>query len=162
MIKILITDKLAQEAIDLINSTEGAEAVVNIGPAEDELAKLIGEHDGLIVRSGTKVTAKVLANPGKLRAIGRAGVGTDNIDVAEADKKDVVVMNTPGGNTISVAEHVFALMLGLSRNIVLGCNSLKSGAWDRKKFMYLACPSIEVNLTAINRTYKIKAFSKII
>lgn len=135
MIKILITDKLAQEGIDLINSTEGAEAVVNLGPGEDELAKMIGDYDGLLVRSGTKVTAKVLANPGKLKAIGRAGVGVDNIDVAEANKKDIVVMNTPGGNTISVAEHVFALMLGLSRNIVPGCNSLKSGAWDRKKFM---------------------------
>lgn len=135
MIKILITDKLAQEGIDLINSTEGAEVVVNLGPSEDELAKMIGEYDGLLVRSGTKVTEKVLENPGRLKAIGRAGVGVDNIDVAEAHKKGIVVMNTPGGNTISVAEHVFALMLALSRNIVPGSNSLKSGAWDRKKFM---------------------------
>jgi D-3-phosphoglycerate dehydrogenase len=135
MIKVLITDKLAQEAIDLINSADGAQAVVNIGPPEDELAKIIAEYDGLLVRSGTKVTAKVLANPGKLKAIGRAGVGTDNIDVAAADKKGIVVMNTPGGNTISVAEHVFALALALSRNIVPACNSLKSGTWDRKKFM---------------------------
>ncbi|MHC4622430.1 MAG: phosphoglycerate dehydrogenase [Planctomycetota bacterium] len=135
MIKILITDKLAQEGIDLLNSTEGVEAVVKTGISEDELGNIIGEHDGLIVRSGTKVTAKVLARPGKLKGIARAGVGVDNIDVAEATRKGVMVMNTPGGNTLSAAEHTMALMLSMSRNVVPACNSLKSGTWDRKKYM---------------------------
>ena len=135
MIKVLITDKLAQEGIDLLNSTDGVEAVVKTGIGEDELAEIIGEHDGLIIRSGTKVTANVLANPGKLKAIARAGVGVDNIDVAEATRKGILVMNTPGGNTLSAAEHTMALILAMSRNVVPACNSLKGGAWDRKKYL---------------------------
>lgn len=135
MIKILITDKLAKEGIDLLNSIDGVEAVVKTGISEDELAKIIAEHDGLIIRSGTKVTGKVLANPGKLKAIARAGVGVDNIDIPEATRKGIIVMNTPGGNTLSAAEHTMALMLAMSRNVVPACNSLKSGAWDRKKYM---------------------------
>jgi D-3-phosphoglycerate dehydrogenase len=135
MIKVLITDKLAQEGIDLLNSMEGVEAVVKTGISEDELAKIIGEHDGLIIRSATKVTAKVLANPGKLKGIARAGVGVDNVDVPEATRKGILVMNTPGGNTLSAAEHTMALILAMSRNVVPACNSLKTGAWDRKKYM---------------------------
>jgi len=135
MIKVLITDKLAQEGIDLLNSAEGVEAVVKTGISEDELAKIIGEYDGLIIRSGTKVTAKVLANHGKLKAIARAGVGVDNIDIPEATRKGILVMNTPGGNTLSAAEHTIALILAMSRNVVPACISLKSGAWDRKKYM---------------------------
>jgi len=135
MIKVLITDKLAQEGIDLLNSMDAVEAVVKTGISEDELAGIIGEHDGLIIRSGTKVTAKVLADSGKLKAIARAGVGVDNIDIPEATRKGILVMNTPGGNTVSAAEHTIALMLSMSRNVVPACNSLKSGAWDRKKYM---------------------------
>jgi D-3-phosphoglycerate dehydrogenase len=135
MIKVLITDKLAQEGIDLLNSTDGVEAVVKTGVSEDELAQIIGEHDGLIIRSGTKVTAKVLGNPGRLKGIARAGVGVDNIDVPAATRKGILVMNTPGGNTLSAAEHTMALMLSMSRNVVPACNSLKGGAWDRKKYM---------------------------
>ncbi|GAH83980.1 unnamed protein product, partial [marine sediment metagenome] len=98
-------------------------------------AGIIGEYDGLIIRSGTKVTARVLANPGKLKAIARAGVGVDNIDIPEATRKGILVMNTPGGNTLSAAEHTLALMLSMSRNVVPACDSLKGGAWDRKKYM---------------------------
>lgn len=134
MYKILITDKLAQEGIDLINSMEEFEPVVHLGVSEDELAKMIGDYDGLIIRSGTQVTANVLENPGKLKGIARAGVGVDNIDVPAATEKGVLVMNTPGGNTLSAAEHTMALMLSLSRNVVPACNSLKEGAWDRKKY----------------------------
>ena len=134
MFKVLITDKLAQEGIDVLNSKDGVEAVVNIGITEDELAKIIGKYDGLIIRSATKVTSRVLENPGKLKAIARAGVGVDNIDITEATRKGVLVMNTPGGNTMSAAEHTMALMLAMSRNVVPACNSLKAGAWDRKKY----------------------------
>jgi D-3-phosphoglycerate dehydrogenase len=135
MIKVLVTDKLAQEGIDLLNRSEGVEAVIKTGVSEDELASIIGEHDGLIIRSGTKVTAKVLSNPGKLKGIARAGVGVDNIDVPEATRKGILVMNTPGGNTLSAAEHTMALILAMSRNVVPACDSLKAGAWDRKKYM---------------------------
>ena len=135
MIKVLITDKLAQEGIDLLNSIEGVEAVVKTGISEDELVGIIGEHDGLIIRSATKVNARVLANAGKLKGIARAGVGVDNIDIPEATRKGILVMNTPGGNTLSAAEHTLALMLAMSRNVVPACTSLKGGAWDRKKYM---------------------------
>lgn len=135
MIKVLITDKLAQEGIDLLNSMEGVEAVVKTGIDKDELARIIGEHDGLIIRSATKVTSEILANPGKLKGIARAGVGVDNIDIPEATRKGIIVMNTPGGNTLSAAEHTMALILAMSRNVVPACNSLKGGAWDRKKYM---------------------------
>ena len=118
MIKVLITDKLAQEGIDLLNSMDGVEAVVKTGISEDELAEIIGEYEGLIIRSGTKVTAKVLSNAGKLKAIARAGVGVDNIDIPEATRKGILVMNTPGGNTLSAAEHTMALILAMSRNLV--------------------------------------------
>ena len=135
MIRILITDKLAQEGIDLLNGTDGVEAVVKTGISGEELAQIIGEYDGLIIRSGTKVTAEVLANPGKLKGIARAGVGVDNIDIKEATRKGILVMNTPGGNTLSAAEHTMALIMAMSRNVVPACNSLKGGAWDRKKYM---------------------------
>ena len=135
MIKVLVTDKLAKEGIELLNSMDGVQAVVKTGISEDELAKIIGEYDGLIIRSETKVTAKVLANPGKLKGIARAGVGIDNVDVPVATKKGIIVMNTPGGNTISAAEHTMALMLAMSRKIPSACSSLKAGVWDRKKYM---------------------------
>jgi len=135
MLKILISDKLAKEGIDLLNSMEGVQAVVKTGMNEDELTKVISEYDGLIIRSDTKVTARVLANSGKLKGIARAGVGIDNVDVKEATRKGIIVMNTPGGNTLSAAEHTMALMLAMSRKVVPACNSLKSGVWDKKKYM---------------------------
>lgn len=134
MFKILIADKLAQEGVDLLNSMDDVRAVVQTGMSEDELAGVIGDYDGVIVRSASTISAKVLANPGKLKGIARAGVGVDNIDITEATKKGIIVMNTPGGNTQSTAEHTLALMLAMSRNVVPACNSLKAGAWDRKKY----------------------------
>jgi len=134
MLRILVTDKLAQEGLDLLAGMDDVEVTVKTGIDEDELASIIGEYDGLIIRSGTKVTAKVLARPGRLRGIARAGVGVDNIDIPVATAKGIMVMNTPGGNTISAAEHTIALMMALSRHIVQACNSLKAGAWDRKKY----------------------------
>lgn len=133
MFKILVADKVVQEGIDLLNSTEGIETVVKTGLPEDQLTGIIGEYDGLIVRSETKVTAKVMSNPGRLKAIARAGAGVDNIDVPQATRKGILVMNTPGGNTLSAAEHTMALILSLSRNVVSACDSMKAGQWDREK-----------------------------
>ncbi len=135
MLKVLITDKLAQQGIDLLDSIEGVKPVVKLDISQDQLADIIGDYDGLIIRSGTQVTSKVLANHGKLKAIARAGVGVDNIDIPEATRKGILVMNTPGGNTLSAAEHTVALMLAMSRNVVPACISLKKGNWDRKKYM---------------------------
>ena len=135
MYKVLVSDKLAQEGVDLLNSIDGIEAVVKTGMSEDELCSFISDFDGLIIRSATTVTPKVLDAAKKLKGIARAGVGVDNIDIPEATKRGVIVMNTPGGNTLSAAEHTMALMLALSRNVVPACNSLMDGAWDRKKYM---------------------------
>jgi D-3-phosphoglycerate dehydrogenase len=135
MFRILISDKLAQEGIELIERSGDFQPVIRTGLSEQELAQTIGEYDGLIVRSETKVTPRVLDNPGRLRAIARAGVGVDNIDVQTATRRGILVMNTPGGNTLSAAEHTVALMLAMSRNVVPACNSLKEGIWDRKKYM---------------------------
>ena len=134
IMKVLITTKLAQKGIDIVKAA-GFEAVTMLDLSEAELAKVIGDYDALIIRSESKVTANVLASPGKLKAVARAGVGVDNVDVAAATKKGIVVMNTPGGNTMSAAEHTFALMLALSRHIVPASTSLKAGKWDRKQFM---------------------------
>lgn len=135
MIKVLVSDKLAQEGLDLLSGMDDVEVTVKTGLSEDELASIIGEFDGLIIRSGTQVTAKVLESSGRLKAISRAGVGVDNVDIPVATQKGIVVMNTPDGNTISAAEHTIALMMVLSRHIIQGCNSLKAGKWDRKLFM---------------------------
>jgi D-3-phosphoglycerate dehydrogenase len=135
MIKILITDKLAKEGIELLKSMKDVEPVVKTGISPEELISIIGEYDGLIVRSETKATAKVLEKPGKLRGIARAGAGVDNIDVPTATKKGILVMNTPGGNTLSAAEHTMALMLGMSRHIAPASTKFKGGVWDKKSFM---------------------------
>jgi len=135
MLKILVTDKLAQEGLDMLVGMDEVAVTVKTGISEDELCRIIGDYDGLIIRSGTKVTAKVLENSGRLRGIARAGVGVDNIDVPVATKRGIMVMNTPDGNTISAAEHTLALMMAMSRHVVAGCNSLKNGKWDRKAFM---------------------------
>ncbi|MEX0995202.1 MAG: hydroxyacid dehydrogenase, partial [Balneolaceae bacterium] len=101
----------------------------------DELKKIIGEYEGIVVRSGTTVDASLLKEAKHLRVVGRAGVGVDNIDIPAATAQGVLVMNTPDGNTISTAEHTCGLMLALARNIPEAVSRVKSGGWDRKKFM---------------------------
>ncbi|MFH1847535.1 MAG: phosphoglycerate dehydrogenase [Candidatus Omnitrophota bacterium] len=133
-IKVLISDPLAREGIEILKKNKiKVDEVFRL--SENELAKKIKGYDALIVRSGTIVTKKIIAASDKLKVIGRAGVGLDNVDVAAASKKGIVVMNAPAGNTISTAEHAFSLMLSLSRNIPQANNSIKEGEWDRKKFM---------------------------
>ncbi|MDP3804841.1 MAG: phosphoglycerate dehydrogenase [Candidatus Omnitrophota bacterium] len=108
---------------------------VNTKLTPDELKKVIKDYDALLVRSATKVTKDVINAADKLKIIGRAGVGLDNVDVEAASKKGVIVVNTPGGNTISTAEHTFSMMLALSRNIPQADLSMRNGEWERKKFM---------------------------
>jgi D-3-phosphoglycerate dehydrogenase / 2-oxoglutarate reductase len=135
MPKILVLDGLSQEGVDVFQNTDGYEVDVKPPQSVEELKAIIGEYDGLVVRSGTTVTAEALESPGKLKVIGRAGVGTDNIDKEAATNAGIVVMNTPGGNTISTCEHTFALMMSLCRNIPAAHASMDAGRWDRKKFM---------------------------
>ncbi len=132
--KVLITDPLSEKGIDVLRDADLE--VLDYGNQErDVWEKLIPEADGWIVRSGTQVLAGDLERAQSLRAIGRAGVGTDNIDIASATRRGIAVMNTPGGNTVSAAEHTIALMCSLARNIHLGHASLMAGRWDRKKLV---------------------------
>jgi D-3-phosphoglycerate dehydrogenase len=133
--RILVLDPIAQEGFDLLDAQPGFEYEVRIGLKGDDLRRSLNEFDGAIVRSGVKITAESLEGNKRLRAIVRAGVGTDNIDKNAATRLGIVVMNTPAGNTLSTAEHAFALMLALSRSIAPAYQSLCSGKWDRKSFM---------------------------
>lgn len=133
--RILVLDPIAQEGFDLLNAEPGFEYEVRVGLKGPELRNSLNEFDGAIVRSGVKITAESLEGNKRLRAIVRAGVGTDNIDKNAATRLGIVVMNTPAGNTLSTAEHAFALMLGLSRSIAPAYQSLCNGKWDRKLFM---------------------------
>jgi D-3-phosphoglycerate dehydrogenase len=135
MHRILVLDPIAQEGLDILDSAEGIEYEVRTGLKGEELRKSLNEFDGAILRSGVKITAESLEGNTRLRALVRAGVGTDNIDKAASTRRGIVVMNTPAGNTVSTAEHAFALMLALSRNIAAANQSLVEGRWDRKIFM---------------------------
>lgn len=135
MFRILITDPLADEGLAALRAAEGVEADVRTGLSPAELAASVGEYDGMIIRSGVKVTADVLANPGKLRAIARAGVGVDNVDIDAATAAGILVMNTPDANTLSTAEHTMAMMLAVHRKIVAAHTHVVSGEWNRKAFV---------------------------
>eukprot|EP00127_Corallochytrium_limacisporum_P000030 Clim_evm9s2 gene=Clim_evmTU9s2 len=132
--KVLISDNLADVCAETLRAG-GIEVDCKQKLPKEELCKIIGEYDGLVVRSDTKVTKEVLDAATNLKLIGRAGVGVDNIDVAYATKKGVIVMNTPGGNTVSAAEHTCALMQALARNIPQAAGGMANGKWDRKKYM---------------------------
>ena len=128
--RILIADKLADEGLELLTS-EGIDFDVKIGLKEDELASIIGQYDAMAVRSGVKATAKVLENPGKLKAIARAGVGVDNIDLDAATAQGVLVLNTAAASTLSTAEHALALMFALARKVPAAHAHVAGGGWKR-------------------------------
>ena len=118
-----------------MRDTPGFDVDVRIGLSPDELRKTIGDYDALIVRSATKVTAEILAEPGRLKAIGRAGTGVDNIDLEAATRAGVVVMNTPGGNSLAAAELTLALLLAMARDVPQANAELREGRWERKAHM---------------------------
>lgn len=135
MHRVIVLDPLAQEGLDLLAAAPGIEFDVRTKLGGDELRDALAQYDGAIVRSGVKITAEALAGNKRLKAIVRAGVGTDNIDKAAATRQGIVVMNTPTGNTVSTAEHTIAMMLALSRNIAPAYRSLVEGRWDRGQYM---------------------------
>lgn len=137
--KVLISDTLSEEGIKILEEA-GLEVIYKPGISYEELLKLIEEVDGLIIRSGTKVTREVVQRSKRLKVIGRAGTGLDNVDLQAANEKGIVVMNVPGGNSLAAAEHTIALLLALARKIPQAVSSLKSGKWEKKKFM-----GVEVN-----------------
>src|SRR5262245_12235470 len=134
MPRVLISDKLEPTGLDLLREA-GIELDDRPGLTGAALQQAIQSAEGVVVRSGTRITAEHLENPGKLRAIVRAGVGVDNIDVAAATRKGIVVMNTPGGNTVSTAEHTITLLLSLARHIPTADSSIHQGKWERNKFV---------------------------
>lgn len=132
--RVLVSDPISEKGVDALRSAEGITVDVKTGMSPEELIEVIGEYHGLVIRSQTKVTPEVFAAATNLKAIGRAGVGVDNIDRDAATDHGVVVMNTPSGNTISTAEHAFALMLALARNIGPAHSSMIEGRFDRKLY----------------------------
>src|SRR5262245_26715968 len=134
MPRVLISDKLESFGLNLLRQA-GIELDERLGLTGAALQDALRAADGVIIRSGTKLTAELLDNPGKLRAIVRAGVGVDNIDVPAATRKGIVVMNTPGGNTVSTAEHTITMLMALSRHIPAADQSVHQGKWERGKFV---------------------------
>jgi D-3-phosphoglycerate dehydrogenase len=132
--RILAADGVSPKGVAVLSENPHFEVSTSGGLKEDELIAKIADLDALVVRSQTKVTAKALAAAKRLKVIGRAGVGVDNVDVAAATERGIVVMNTPGGNTISTAEHTFSLLLSLARKIPQAHASMAGGKWDRKSF----------------------------
>jgi D-3-phosphoglycerate dehydrogenase / 2-oxoglutarate reductase len=133
MTKVLVSDPIDQAGIDILSQVAAVDLRPGLPP--EELRAIIGEYDALMIRSGTTVTAEIIAAADRLRIIGRAGVGVDNVDVPAATKRGVLVVNSPEGNTIAAAEHALALMLSLSRHVPHAHASTMAGGWDRKTYV---------------------------
>ena len=129
--KILVSDKLSEKGVEILRNG-GFDVDVKTGMKPEELMKIIGEYDGLVVRSATKATPEILSAGRKLKVIGRAGAGVDNIDISAASKQGIVVMNTPGGNTVTTGEHTIAMMMALTRNIPQADALMKQSRWEKK------------------------------
>ncbi|HEY3694246.1 NAD(P)-dependent oxidoreductase, partial [Phenylobacterium sp.] len=134
MPRVLIADKLSPAAIDIFKQ-RGVDADVKTGLSKDELLKIIGDYDGLAVRSATKADKDVIAAAGALKVIGRAGIGVDNVDIPAATAAGIVVMNTPFGNSITTAEHAIAMMFALARQLPAADVSTQAGKWEKNRFM---------------------------
>ncbi len=133
--KVLVTDDISPLGIEKLESLPNTFVTVLTGLSEDELVEEIKDYDALLVRSQTKVTERVIGAAARLQVIGRAGVGVDNIDVAAATRRGILVINAPDGNTISAAEHTFAMLISMSRHIPRANQSIRDGKWDRKSFV---------------------------
>src|SRR3954447_14480231 len=133
-IRVLIADEMSKKAVEILSGA-GFTVDVKTGMKPEELASVIGEYHGVGVRSASKIKADTLANPGKLKIIGRAGVGVDNIDVKAATEKGILVINTPQGNAAAAAELAIGLMFALARKIPQAADSMRQGIWEKKKFM---------------------------
>jgi D-3-phosphoglycerate dehydrogenase len=132
--KVLVSDPLSEVGLKILRETPGIETDVSIGLTAEELKGIIGQYDALVIRSATKVTTEIIAAADKLKVIGRAGIGLDNVSIPAASKRGIVVMNTPEGNTITTAEHTIAIIMALARNIPQATASLKAGRWEKKSF----------------------------
>src|SRR5881398_813085 len=132
--KVFIADSISQRGVDELTRDNALEVTVKTGLSERELVEVIPPFNALVVRSQTKVTAEILNAGNKLCAVGRAGVGVDNVDVETATRRGIVVLNAPGGNTVSTAEHAFSLLLAVARKIPQADANVRSKNWDKKHF----------------------------
>ncbi|SKA14295.1 phosphoglycerate dehydrogenase [Consotaella salsifontis] len=134
--RVLVSDKLSTTAVQIFKD-RGVEVdyLPDVGKDKEKLLEIIGQYDGLAIRSATKVTEKVIAAAGRLRVIGRAGIGVDNVDIPSASRKGIIVMNTPFGNSITTAEHAIAMMFGLARQLPAADASTQAGKWEKNRFM---------------------------
>ncbi len=130
--RVLVSDNLDSSGVQMFQQEDGIEVDVKTGLSPEEQKSIIGEYDALVIRSATKVTSDLLDAAKRLKIVGRAGIGLDNVDIPAATKHGVIVMNTPGGNVITTAEHAIAMMMSLTRNIPWGTASLKAGKWEKK------------------------------
>jgi D-3-phosphoglycerate dehydrogenase / 2-oxoglutarate reductase len=133
-VKVLVSDSMSDRCVEILKSAPGIEVTVNTKLNPEELKKVIKDYHGLVVRSATKVTAEIVEVADNLKVIGRAGTGVDNIDTQAATRKGIVVMNTPGGNTITTAEHAVSMLMALARKIPQATASMRKGEWEKKKF----------------------------
>lgn len=134
--KVLVSDKLSETAVQIFRD-RGVEVdyLPDVGKDKEKLAEIIGDYDGLAIRSATKVTEKLLEKATKLKVVGRAGIGVDNVDIPAASKKGVIVMNTPFGNSVTTAEHAIALMFAVARQLPEASVSTHAGKWEKNRFM---------------------------
>ena len=135
-LKVLVSDALSETAVQIFRDREiDVDFMPQLGKDKEKLAEIIGNYDGMAIRSATKVTAKLLENALHLKVIGRAGIGVDNVDILAASKQGVIVMNTPFGNSITTAEHAIAMMFAVARDLPEASASTKAGKWEKSRFM---------------------------
>jgi D-3-phosphoglycerate dehydrogenase len=136
MPKVLVSDKLSKTAVQIFKDNGvDVDYLPDLGKDKDKLLEVIGQYDGLAIRSASKITEKIIAAATNLKVIGRAGIGVDNVDIPAATKKGIIVMNTPFGNSITTAEHAISLMLSLARQIPEADASTRAGKWEKNRFM---------------------------
>ena len=149
--RILISDKMSPEGLSYFTGHEGFEIVYDPEITMEQLAERLREYDALVIRSRTQVTRAMLAGPGRLKLIGRAGAGVDNVDVEAATEQGVIVMNTPGGNTLSTAEHAMSMMLALARRIPFADATMKAGKWDKKNIVGVELDGKTLGIVGLGR-----------
>ena len=157
MKKVLVSDTLAAEGIEILKNAPGIEVDMMTNLTPDELKGIIKDYEGLAIRSATKVTKEIIDHAEKLSVIGRAGIGLDNVDIIAASKRGIVCMNTPGGNTITTGEHTIAMMFALARKIPQATASMKEGKWEKNKFMGAELNNKTLGIIGIGRVGTIVA-----
>ncbi|MDH3360526.1 MAG: phosphoglycerate dehydrogenase, partial [Desulfobulbaceae bacterium] len=154
--KVLISDNLAPVGAKILKDA-GLEVDINTGLAPEELKKIIGDYDGLVIRSATKATAEIIDAADNLKVIGRAGIGLDNVDIPAASERGIVVMNAPDGNATTAAEHAISMMMSLTRNIPQATISMKAEKWEKKKFQGREVTGKTLGIVGIGRIGSIVA-----